>query len=253
MRSAGRVGETGWSARHARHLLHHQVGLQGAGRLDALQDGDDAVGLDAEPVEAANQRFQVGAVEDGDARVRLRRVDRRVRARPPSRPCENGSGWTTLGISVMRTVSVPWLIATFEMRTSWPMTIVPVRSSMTTRAGVSDWTSRFSSSAMKRAGEMFAGLCSMTVRESCSLATALAEAVPRIFVDHVGDHDGGREIGVAQLQRQRAEIGELGRRPGVRPCAPFGTRPAVGTPCVSCSASPFAEKPETETGPCATA
>ena len=73
----------------------------------------------------------------------------------------------------MRTVSVPWLIATLEMRTSWPMTIVPVRSSTTTRAGVSDSTIRFSSSATKRAAEMPSGLCRMTVRESCSLATRL--------------------------------------------------------------------------------
>ena len=35
--------------------------------------------------------------------------------------------------------------------------------------------------------------------------------------------------------------------------APLGTRPAVGTPWVSCSAWPSALKPETKTEPCATA
>lgn len=62
-------------------------------------------------------------------------------------PLEKGSGCTTRGASVMRTVSVPWLMATREILTSLPMTMVPVRSSMTTRAGVSDSTTRFSISA----------------------------------------------------------------------------------------------------------
>ena len=47
-------------------LLKNQIGLQRAGRLDTLQDGDDAVGLDAEPVQAGNQRFQVRPVKQRD-------------------------------------------------------------------------------------------------------------------------------------------------------------------------------------------
>ena len=59
--------------------MQDQLGLQGAGRLDALQDRDDAVGLDAEPVEAAHQRFEIGTVDHRDARVGLARLDRGVR------------------------------------------------------------------------------------------------------------------------------------------------------------------------------
>ena len=111
-------------------------------------------GLTPRRLRPLDQGFEVGTVDHRDARIWLARLDRRCTARRRSRPSENGSGWTIFGISVMRTVSVPWLIATLEIRTSWPMTIVPVRSSTTTRAGVSDSTIRFSSSAMKRAAEM---------------------------------------------------------------------------------------------------
>ena len=131
---------------HGRPLLQDQVGLQGAGRLDALQDGDDAVRLDAQPVEAGDQRFEIGSVEHGDARIGLRRLDGGV-GLDGGLASENGSGWTTCGASVMRTVSAPWLTATREILTSLPMTIVPVRSSMTTRAGASASTARFSISA----------------------------------------------------------------------------------------------------------
>ena len=66
-----------------------------------------------------------------------------------------------------------WLTATREIFTSLPMTMVPVLSSTTTRAGASVSTTRFSSSAMKRGAEIFAGLAIVTVRESCSAATRL--------------------------------------------------------------------------------
>ena len=86
-------------------------------------------------------------------------------------PRENGSGCTIFGISVIRTVSAPWLIATFAIFTSWPITMVPVRSSTTTLAGVSELTAMFSSSAKKRAVEMPSGFWIVTVRASCSAAT----------------------------------------------------------------------------------
>ena len=89
----------------------HQFGLQGAGRLDALQDGDDAVRLDAETVEAGDQRFEIGAIEQGD-RASGWSAWMSVKGSTAVSPFEKGSGWTTLGISVTRTVSVPWLIAT---------------------------------------------------------------------------------------------------------------------------------------------
>ena len=67
-------------------------------------------------------------------------------------PREKGSGWETLGISVTRTVRLPCATATVETCTSRPMTMVPVRSSMTTRAGTSACTGSSPISAMKRAG-----------------------------------------------------------------------------------------------------
>ena len=60
------------------------------------------------------------------------------------------------------------------------MTIVPVRSSTTTRAGVSDSTIRFSISAMKRAGEMSAGLCRIDGARILLAGDPLAEAVARV-------------------------------------------------------------------------
>ena len=51
--------------------LHHQVRLQRAGRLDRLQDGNDALRLEADPVEAADQRLQVGAADDGEVAALL--------------------------------------------------------------------------------------------------------------------------------------------------------------------------------------
>ena len=45
-----------------------------------------------------------------------------------------------MGISVTRTVRLPCATATVEIWTSLPMTMVPVRSSMTTRAGTSACT-----------------------------------------------------------------------------------------------------------------
>ena len=52
----------------------------------------------------------------------------------------NGAGCETVGVSVTRTVRLPCVTATVEICTSRPMTTVPVRSSMTTRAGESGST-----------------------------------------------------------------------------------------------------------------
>ena len=38
-------------------LLHHEVGLQGTGRLDGLQDGYDAGRLETDAIEAARPAF----------------------------------------------------------------------------------------------------------------------------------------------------------------------------------------------------
>src|ERR1044072_8582114 len=46
--------------------LQDELRLKGAGRLDALQDGDDAVRLDADAVEAGDQGPQIRTVEERD-------------------------------------------------------------------------------------------------------------------------------------------------------------------------------------------
>ena len=63
-------------------------------------------------------------------------------------PCENGSGCETCGVVWISTVSLPCMIATGDTRTSLPMTMVPVRSLITTRAGRSASTSNASIPAM---------------------------------------------------------------------------------------------------------
>ena len=49
--------------------------MQRTGRLDALEDGDDAIGLDADVVEAGHQRLQIRSVEQGDIAARLLGLD----------------------------------------------------------------------------------------------------------------------------------------------------------------------------------
>src|SRR6185312_16097253 len=53
---------------------------------------------------------------------------------------EKGVGWLTWGVSVTLMVRLPWAIATVEMRTSAPITITPLFSSMITLAGWSGST-----------------------------------------------------------------------------------------------------------------
>ena len=58
-------------------------------------------------------------------------------------PARERRGWETIGASVIRTVRLPWVTATVEICTLRPITTVPVRSSITTRAGVSGSTGQF--------------------------------------------------------------------------------------------------------------
>ncbi len=78
-----------------------------------------------------------------------------VRGSTTVSPFESGSGCEAIGVSLMRTVSVPCVIATVETSTSWPMTTVPVRSLMTTRAGTSGTTVEFADLGQKaRRGDL---------------------------------------------------------------------------------------------------
>ena len=87
-----------------------------------------------------DQRLQVGAADDRELAARLRRHRRTCAAPRVVSPFEKGAGCETAGVSVTRTVRLPCVTATVEICTSRPMTTVPVRSSMTTRAGVSGST-----------------------------------------------------------------------------------------------------------------
>ena len=55
--------------------MDDQIGLHRTGGFDALQDGYDAVRLDAEAIEAGDQGFEIGAIEQGDLGVGLAGVD----------------------------------------------------------------------------------------------------------------------------------------------------------------------------------
>ena len=69
MRSRGK--DVSWHG-----LLHDQLGLQCAGRFDALENGDDAVRPDAKAVKAGDQRFEVRSV--------LRMAESPSRCEPPT-------------------------------------------------------------------------------------------------------------------------------------------------------------------------
>ncbi len=64
-------------------------------------------------------------------------------------------------------------MATVETCTSWPMTTVPVRSLMTTRAGASGTTKSSPISARKRVALIDFGLVRAMLRMSRSRATVL--------------------------------------------------------------------------------
>ena len=60
-------------------LLHDEFGLQCAGRLHRLQDGDDAGRLEADGIEAAHQGAQGRALQYGYLSARLIGLDLRAR------------------------------------------------------------------------------------------------------------------------------------------------------------------------------
>ena len=63
-------------------------------------------------------------------------------------PADSGFGCDTISTVFTSTLRLPCRMATGDIRTSFPRTIVPVRSFTTTRAALSASTSRFSNCAM---------------------------------------------------------------------------------------------------------
>ena len=101
-------------------------------------------------------------------------------------PLESGPGWLTCGVSVTRIVRLPWAIATVLIRTSSPITIVPLASSMITMAGLSGRTRRFS------------------IRPSTSIGSRAA----------MSSSDGARIDGLADRSNGAVDLGRDAQRRG---------------------------------------
>ena len=87
-------------------------------------------------VEPRHERLQIGAADDGDVPSVPAGIDDGPR-RDDRLALGERRRLRHDGVSLIRTVSLPCVMATMEICTSWPITTVPVRSSMTTRAGLS--------------------------------------------------------------------------------------------------------------------
>ena len=89
-------------------------------------------------------------------------------------PRLNGAGWTTVGSSSTRTVSLPWLIAAGERRTAELITTVPVRLLTMTRAAVSAG----STSIISIAAITLARVLESSGKWSATVTPSSTEAVP---------------------------------------------------------------------------
>ena len=123
--------------RRCRRSHDHQLGAERARGLERLHDGDDVARRRAERVQRADDRVQRRALFErrraGVAPRRRRparlRHDRRLAQPPAASAARRGTA------SQIRTDRLPCATAAGPMRTSPPITTVPVRSLMTTRAG----------------------------------------------------------------------------------------------------------------------
>ena len=165
-------------------------------------------------------------------------------------PFESGAGWLTCGCSVIVTVRLPCAIATVETRTSRPMTMMPERSSTTTRAVWSGSTCSCSTSVRRRImlPLYLAGIWIVTVAGSVGSAVSapmksLIAAAMRFAVVKSGLRSDRRS------ERASFSLNSISRSM----MAPLAMRPTVGTPRVILAASPSAEKPAMATEPCARA
>ena len=132
------------------------------------------------------------------------------------------------------------------------MTIVPVRSLITTFAGESVSTIRFSISAIRRARSAVRGFCTIT----SWLSRASAIGAPKAARAKALTVSAMRiEVVKSGLRNCRTRLTESLNLDGSSRSiiAPFGTRPEVVMPSWRLAAWPWALKPETMTEPCATA
>src|SRR5208337_3394739 len=120
-------------------------------------------------------------------------------------PDESGAGWDTEYSVEICTENPPCRMDTAPSRTSFPITMVPVRSLTTTRARRCTFTTRFS----------------ILAKTAVRFATPVArDGVSEFAVDGVGNAARRRKIRLAQKQRdwrQLVEIeGQISFRPGDR-------------------------------------
>ena len=138
-------------------------------------------------------------------------------------------------------------MATVETRTFSPMTMTPATSSITTFAGLSVSTLRFSTWDMNETmswppGERRVTIVGLSARADPGKRVLTASAILRAV-----EKSGLRSCMVSTASSRNCDGTSRST------IAPPGTRPEVGTPLDTVSAWPWAAKPETITGPCATA
>ena len=150
----------------------------------------------------------------------------------------------------MRIVRLPWAIATVEMRTLSPITMVPDFSSMTTRAIWSGVICSCSMSVRKPTTSLrrFGGGMTSTVPGSRGRATGTpAKALIACAMRRAVVKSGLRSVMLAVSSEASSK--ETSRST----MAPLATRPPVGVPRVTEAPAPDAAKPEIATGPWPTA
>ena len=228
------------------------IGLQRARRLDRLQDRDDSRWLQADLVQTTHQALQIHAAQDRDLRARLVDVDECLRDHDRLAALENGEGWETTGGSVTRTVRLPCVTATVDICTSRPITTVPVRSLMTTRAGVSGSTRQLADLG-DEANRRDRSRLRQHDRSIIALEGELGWYRHDIMVDGVEDSRRRHEIRILQLQNQEFHIDEVALT-SRSISAPFGIRPDVGDTLVDGLRLRLrSQYPATVMAPCATA
>ena len=167
-----------------------------------------------------------------------------------SPPRASALGCDTSNFVLIRTERLPWATAAAAMRTLAPTTMVPERSLMTTRAGVSAVTESASSRAISSGSDDLycVGTATTTVPGSMTFAlpsprSPLMTAATRVAVAKSGSCSDNGSTSVTGIVMPL-------------PCctsAPLGTRPTVRW--LTCTELPPAPppKPPIDSGPCARA
>ena len=149
----------------------------------------------------------------------------------------------------------PCVTATVEICTSCPMTIVPVRESMITRASVSGSTSSVADLGDEARRDPSAAAGSgrrcdsrARARRACPSGAANSSLIASAIRTAVA------EIGVLQVERERAEVAGPVRHWAVRSSRRWGCGRPSARPAFKLSAcADRAAVPETATAPCETA